>query len=66
MTTTLILRDKTFEVKSGQTLKHALAKIGIAPETVLPVRAGELITDDEILLDGESIQLVAVISGGEW
>jgi sulfur carrier protein ThiS len=31
---------------------------------VLPTRAGELITDDEILREGDDIRLIAVISGG--
>jgi sulfur carrier protein ThiS len=31
---------------------------------VLATREGELITDDEILRPGETIRLVAVISGG--
>ncbi len=34
------------------------------PETVLPVRDGELLTDDNIVREGEVIKLVAVISGG--
>jgi sulfur carrier protein ThiS len=31
---------------------------------VLPVRNGELITDEVILKDGDELKLVAVISGG--
>lgn len=46
------------------TLRDALLKAGILPETVLAVRRGELITEDEILREGEEIKLVAVISGG--
>jgi len=64
MAARLELRGQVFEVKAGQTLYHALEKLGIAPQTVLPVRAGELITEDEILQDGETVKLVAVVSGG--
>jgi sulfur carrier protein len=60
----LVLRDQDFEVKPGITLQNALKKIGINPETVLATRDGELITEDEILREGELIKLVAVISGG--
>lgn len=64
MAVTLNLRDKEFKVKPGMTLRDALLKLDIVPESVIPVRKGELITDDEILKDGEVIKLVAVISGG--
>jgi sulfur carrier protein len=60
----LILRDKEYEVKPGMTLRHSLEKIGMLPEAVLAVREGEMITEDEILKDGEVVRLVAVISGG--
>jgi sulfur carrier protein ThiS len=33
---------------------------------VIPTRDGELITDDEVLKDGEHIRLIAVISGGAF
>ncbi len=64
MSIKLILRDKEFEAKPGSTVRHALEKAGIQPESVLATRNGELITDDEILKEGEVIKLVAVISGG--
>jgi len=64
MTVKLILRDKEYEVKSGTTVRHALEKIGVNSESVLATRDGELITDDEILREGDVIKLVAVISGG--
>lgn len=60
----ITLRDKTFEVPSGSTLRHALEKIGVNPDSVLPTRAGELMTDDELIREGDHIRLIAVISGG--
>lgn len=60
----IILRDQKFEVRPGMTLRDALRKCGLLPETVLATRGGEMITEDEILADGEVIKLVAVISGG--
>jgi sulfur carrier protein len=60
----LILRDQTYEVAPGQTIRDALLMLDIIPETVLPVRAGRLVTEDERLQEGETIRLVAVISGG--
>ena len=63
-TTTIILRDQKYEVKAGSTLLAALNKLEILPESVICVRDGELITEDTILRDGETIKLVSVISGG--
>ncbi len=64
MSAKLILRDKEYEVPAGITVKQALKQIGVLPETVLPIRNGELITEDERLKEGDVIRLVAVISGG--
>lgn len=64
MTAKLILRDQEYEVKHGMTVQHALAHIDIPPESVLATRDGKLITDDELLQDGDTIKLITVISGG--
>jgi len=60
----LRLRDKDYEVEAGMTVRDAMLRNGIQPDSVIPTRDGELITDDEILHEGERIRLVAVISGG--
>ena len=64
MTVKLVLRDKQVEVKPGMTLLDSLKKADILPESVIATRNGELILEDEILKDGETIKLIAVISGG--
>ena len=60
----LVLRKQEFEVHAGMTLLSALQKINILPEGVIAVRNGELIEEDEILKDGDVIQLISAISGG--
>ncbi len=45
-------------------MRDAIRKIGLSPEAILAARNGELITDDRILLAGEEIHLISVISGG--
>jgi len=64
MTVKLILRGKEHEVRPGMTLRSALLKIDVQPEAVLAIRQGEMITEDEILKDGDEIKLIHVISGG--
>lgn len=64
MAVKLILRDKEYEVKQGMALLDALKKCQIVPESVIAIREGEMILDDEILKDGDEVKLIAVISGG--
>jgi sulfur carrier protein len=64
MTVKLILRGKEYEVRPGMNLLDALRKSGILPEGVIATRNGEMILEDEILVDGDVVRLVAVISGG--
>ncbi len=64
MPATLLLRDKTYEVPHGITIKQALKQLEIPPEEVIPTQDGELVTEDTHLKDGDVIRLVAVISGG--
>ena len=46
------------------TVRKALQKISIEPDSVLATRDGELITDDEIIKEHDVIKLIPVISGG--
>jgi sulfur carrier protein ThiS len=64
MTTKIIFRNNEYEVKHGMTIRIALLKLGIEPDSVLVIRNEELITDDEIIQFNDVIKLVPVISGG--
>lgn len=64
MTVKLVLRGKEYEVRPGMTLLDSLKKIDVLSESVIAVRDGEIILDDEILKDGDLVKLVSVISGG--
>jgi sulfur carrier protein ThiS len=46
------------------TVRDAVLKLGLHPETVLAVHDGKLITDDTVIREGMKIKLVAVVSGG--
>ena len=61
---TLTYRRQTFTVKPGMTVRAAIQKCNLNPETVLAAREGELITDEVILHPGDQIKLIATISGG--
>ena len=63
-TAIMVLRQDEYEVRSGMTVRHALEKIDLDPNSVIATRNGELITDDEIIQENDLIKLVAVISGG--
>ena len=64
MSAILRLRKEEYEIRPGMTVRDAMLMHDIQPEAVIPTRDGELITDEEIIQDGETIRLVAVISGG--
>jgi len=64
MAARLTLRDREFEARPGSTVRDAILQAGLQPDSVLAIRKGELITEDEILREGDDIKLVAVISGG--
>jgi sulfur carrier protein ThiS len=51
-------------MKAGMTIEAALKKIDLDPEAVLPTINDVLVTTDYIMKDGETIKLVAVVSGG--
>jgi sulfur carrier protein ThiS len=60
----IIYREHEFELRPGMALLDALQKINILPETIISTRNGEVITEDEILFDGDVVKLISVISGG--
>jgi sulfur carrier protein ThiS len=64
MTVKLFYSGKEHEIQAGSTVRDAVRKIGLQPETVLAVLDGKLITDDTVLREGVQVKLVAVISGG--
>ncbi len=64
MITKIIYRKIEYEIPHGMTIRSALEKLNIQPESVIPILNGELITDDMIINEGDVIRLVAVISGG--
>lgn len=54
----LVLDEKSIRVR------EALERLGLSPESYLVVRNGELVNENETLREGDTIRLVAAISGG--
>jgi len=57
-------RKQEWELEGRCTVRQAIEKVDLNPESVLAVRNGELVTEDVRLDDGDEVRLVAVISGG--
>jgi sulfur carrier protein ThiS len=64
MSAKIVLRKKEFIVKHGMTIRSAILKLDLQPESVLPTRKGELISEEDIIHEGDEITLIPVISGG--
>ncbi len=60
----VIYRDKQWDVKAGSTVRDLIVKAGLNPEGVLAVREGRLINEATLTQEGDTIKLVAVVSGG--
>jgi sulfur carrier protein len=62
----VILRNprREVEVEGGRRVKDVLRELDILPETVLVIRGDELITADQVVRDGDTIELRPVMSGG--
>jgi len=60
----VVFRDKEWELRAGMTVRDAILKVGLDPQAVLPVRDGKLINEATLLGEGETVRLIAVISGG--
>ncbi|MGA9350286.1 MAG: MoaD/ThiS family protein [Anaerolineae bacterium] len=60
----VMFRNKEWELRAGMTVRDAILKVGLDPQAVLAVREGKLINEATILTDGDTVKLIAVISGG--
>ncbi len=56
--------NKELKIKFEGDVKTLLKKININAEEIIVVRGNELLNDDEILSDKDSIKLLSVVSGG--
>nr|WP_267962590.1 MoaD/ThiS family protein [Thermus hydrothermalis] len=55
---------KEVEVRGDRPLKEVLLELGLNPETVVAVRGEDLLTLDQVVGEGETIEVLSAISGG--
>ena len=56
--------DREFLIDGGRPVGSVLDELGIAVDTVLVIRAGELITRETSVRDDDELEIRPVISGG--
>jgi sulfur carrier protein len=56
--------DREVEVAGGRPVRAVLDELGVDPDTVLVIRAGELVTRETRVDDGDELEVRPVISGG--
>jgi sulfur carrier protein ThiS len=64
MPITVILRRERLEAPAPSNVGETLEYLGIPAEQYLVLLNGEIVTTDQALMDGDTIRLVGVISGG--
>ncbi len=57
-------KEYTFENIKDLTVSKVFKELNLIPETYLCIRNGELVTEQELLKDGDTVRFVPVISGG--
>ncbi|WP_322805783.1 MoaD/ThiS family protein [Thermanaerothrix sp.] len=66
MAVVLILRKQEYQLEGTMTVKEALKRLNLSPESHLVVRNGELLNENDVLRDGDVVKIVPSISGGGW
>jgi sulfur carrier protein ThiS len=56
--------DREVDVTGPRPLREVLAELGVDADTVLVIRAGELITRETRVEDDDQLEIRPVISGG--
>jgi sulfur carrier protein len=57
-------RERHWSFDETMTVTQLLSRIAVLPESVLVIRNGQLVTEDQVLKPQDVVKVVAVISGG--
>jgi len=60
----IVFRNKEMTLPHGMTVRDAIIKAGLDPESILALRDGKLINEDTLTRADDVITLIAVVSGG--
>ena len=60
----IVYRDKEWFVEQEMTVNQMLKYLKLLPESVLVVRNGRLVSEDQKVQPGDEVKIVSVISGG--
>ncbi|MBN2048696.1 MAG: MoaD/ThiS family protein [Anaerolineaceae bacterium] len=62
---TILIRNQKHELEQKSIfVKDLMRDLELSPQAFLAVRDGELLTEGDLIRDGETVKMVAVISGG--
>ena len=64
MTIKIKMRERDYQIEGDLPLNKVFKRLNISAQSVLAIRNGLLLTEDEILHNDDIIELIAVISGG--
>lgn len=66
MTYKIIFNEKEIEkeLKTEQTINDILQELELSPQTVITKRNNDIVTEDTIIKDNDTIKLIQVIYGG--
>jgi sulfur carrier protein len=56
--------NRQIEIKGPKRTKDLLRELNLVMEAHLVIRGDELVTEDEVLADGDQVEIRPVISGG--
>ena len=57
-------QHRTVEIAGRRRVAQLLAELGVLPSTAMVIRGDLLLTEGEVVEDGEEVEVRAVISGG--
>ena len=66
MSVKLYLRKQEFTIDDviDLTVAKALKQLDLIPEAYLVIRSGEMITEHELIREGDVLKIIPVVSGG--
>lgn len=56
--------DREVSVAGPRRVRDLLVEVGLHPDAVLVIRGGELLTREDTVEDGDTVEVRPVISGG--